>query len=65
MALVGGAAEQLENSKGPKIVPIKDTDKPLYDAVIPVESTKYLSYGQDLVGLSEVKAFPTRLESTS
>lgn len=44
---------------------LKDTTKPPYDAVIPIESTKYLSYGLDLTDLQEIKAFPTRLESTS
>jgi len=44
---------------------LKDTEKPPYDAVIPVDTSKYLSYGLDLVDLKEIKAFPTRLESTS
>jgi len=44
---------------------LKSKDLPVYDAVIPLIPTKYLSYGLPLVGLKEVKAFPTRLESTT
>jgi hypothetical protein len=44
---------------------LKSKDLPPYDAVIPVVTTKHLTYGTPLLGLSEIKAFPTRLESTT
>ena len=44
---------------------LKNKELPPYDAVIPVISTRYLSYGLNLLHLREIKAFPTRLESTS
>ena len=44
---------------------LKSKDLLVYDAVIPLLPTKYLSYGQQLVDLKEVKAFPSRLESTT
>ena len=44
---------------------LKNKDLPPYDAVIPITQTKYLSYGLPLVDLREIKAFPTRLESTT
>ena len=44
---------------------LKSKELPPYDAVIPVFPTKHLSYGAHLVDLREVKAFPTRLESTT
>ena len=44
---------------------LKVKELPAYDAVLPVISTKYLSYGLPLVNLSHIKTFPTRLESTT
>lgn len=44
---------------------LKSKELPLYDAVIPIISTRYISYGLNLLHLREIKAFPTRLESTS
>jgi hypothetical protein len=44
---------------------LKNKELPPYDAVIPIISTKYISYGLNLLHLKEIKAFPTRLESTS
>jgi hypothetical protein len=44
---------------------LKSVDYPAYDAVIPYISTKYLSYDLHLVDQKDIKAFPTRLESTT
>ena len=44
---------------------LKVKEMPPYDAVLPVVSTKYLSYGLPLVNLTRIKTFPTRLESTT
>jgi len=44
---------------------LKSVEYPPYDAVIPYQSTKYLTYGLQLVNLKHINAFPTRLESTS
>ena len=44
---------------------LKVKELPPYDAVIPIISTKYISYGLPLVNLTTVKTFPTRLESTT
>ncbi len=44
---------------------LKIKELPPYDAVIPIISTKYLSYGLPLVNLSHINAFSTRLESTT
>ena len=44
---------------------LKNKELPPYDAVIPVLHNKYLSYGLHLVDLKNIKAFPTRLESTT
>ncbi len=44
---------------------LKNKELPPYDAVIPIISIRYLSYGLNLLHLKEIKAFPTRLESTS
>lgn len=65
MALIGGPADGVEKKNEPVVVQIKDLEKPPYDAVIPIDATKYLSYGLELIDLKEIKAFPTRLESTS
>eukprot|EP00347_Sterkiella_histriomuscorum_P017346 403349738 len=66
MALIGGIQETPDTKKdGPAVVQIKDAERPPYDAVIPVDQTKYLSYGLNLIDLREIKAFPTRLESTT
>lgn len=62
LALTGGANPE---DKKEGVLELKDASKPPYDAVIPLDSTKYLSYGLDLVNLIEIKAFPTRLESTT
>ena len=67
--VLGGAAPVEDASKkGPEVLKssdLKNKELPPYDAVIPVVPTKYLSYGQPLIGLNEIKAFPTRLESTT
>lgn len=54
-----------ETKKEEGALELKSKTHPPYDAVIPFISTKYLSYGLPLINLKEVKAFPTRLESTT
>jgi len=44
---------------------LKVKELPPYDAVIPIISTKYISYGLPLVNMKDIKTFPTRLESTT
>ena len=68
--VLGGETEEpkkVEGAQGQllKSIDFKNKDLPPYDAVIPIMPTKYLSYGLPLVDLTEVKAFPTRLESTT
>ena len=58
-----GAATEEEKKEG--ILELKSSTFPPYDAVIPVNPIKYLTYGMNLIGLKSIKAFPTRLESSS
>ncbi len=44
---------------------LKSKELPLYDAVIPIILTRYISYGLNLLHQKEIKAFPKRLASTS
>lgn len=70
-SLLGGAAATpaLEDPKKEQALissaDLKNKELPPYDAVIPIVTTRYLSYGLNLLHLKEIKAFPTRLESTS
>lgn len=58
--------EQLnEELNEDKEIQVKNKKLPVYDGVIPQKNTNYLSYDLQLSQLSELKVFPTRLESTS
>jgi hypothetical protein len=54
-----------DKKEGEKQIDLKNVELPPYDAVIPYIPTKYLTYDLNLIGLKDVKAFPTRLESTT
>ena len=54
-----------QKSKDEKTLDLKNKELPPYDSVIPVNPLKYISYGQQIIGLRDIKAFPTRLESTT
>jgi hypothetical protein len=54
-----------DKKEGEKQIDLKNAELPPYDAVIPYIPTKYLTYDLNLIGLKDVKAFPTRLESTT
>lgn len=68
-ALLGGEAPVVTDPNEVKSIitaaDLKNKELPPYDAVIPIVSTKYISYGLNLLHLREIRAFPTRLESTS
>ena len=68
-SLLGGDAPIIDDLKKDQSIitsaDLKNKELPPYDAVIPIISTKYISYGLNLLHLKEIKAFPTRLESTS
>ena len=67
--LVLSGGEELKKAEGQGSLlqsnDFKNKELPPYDAVIPINPIKYLSYGQNLMDLRVIKAFPTRLESTS
>jgi len=67
--VLGEKAEEVKKTDHPSAIinsnDLKIKELPPYDAVIPIISTKYISYGLPLVSLKVIKAFPTRLESTT
>lgn len=67
-SLVSPLVEDPKKAEGTQLLQsadLKNKDLPPYDAVIPLLPSKYISYGLALTNLKEVKAFPTRLESTT
>ena len=65
-SLVMGTTDETKKEEGATSkLELKNSEFPPYDAVIPHLPSKYLSYGLNLVDLKKVKAFPTRLESTT
>ena len=44
---------------------LKSDKFPLYDPVLPQLNTKFVTYDLQLIGLSAIQTFPSRLESTT
>ena len=57
--------EDLEEVDKVKPIKLKSDQFPPYEPIIPQQNRKYLSYDLEIFGLQEVRAFTTRLESTS
>ena len=55
----------LEPEEPPMELQLKSDRFPVYDPVIPQYDVRFLSYDLPLVGLSGMRTFPTKLESTS
>ena len=53
-----------EEEKKEKLV-LKSDKFPMYDPVIPQLNTKFITYDMQLIGLSAIQTFPSRLESTT
>lgn len=57
--------EELDDVDKLKPIKLKSGQYPPYEPIIPQQNRKYLSYDLELFGLKSVRAFTTRLESTS